>query len=313
MYCPKCGGELPEDANFCPNCDAKVTGIKHEISHEVKPETPIQPTAASKQTEKKEGRGILFWLLAGIGGIVVIFFLFSIIAAFIYGVASSSGYVTISYSGSSSRNIGDTIYFSGTDTTGGTEVWLSMTGPGISDAGVPLTNPDQSGYVNSVSTYNSGWSYTWDTSLLRDKNLQTGTYTITAKSNNGLKSSYVTLYLTASTWHSIWEETASFTKSKAYICTTCQKGDYLKISIQATKPVSWYLLDSSNGYEYQNNIRDDTFLKNNAVSYNQGVAKTTDFASIPQDGTYYIIIYNDSYNYLTTTPINVDIKIEKYY
>jgi hypothetical protein len=86
MYCPKCGKELPEDANFCPNCDAQVSGIK----------LPSTPDNSSKQlNEKKQEpvqkpeRSILFWILIFIGAIGIVIIISAISAALLFGMAGT--------------------------------------------------------------------------------------------------------------------------------------------------------------------------------------------------------------------------------
>lgn len=52
MFCPKCGTQMPDDARFCPNCQAPMAAAQQPQPAPVQPQpTPVQPRPAPVATK----------------------------------------------------------------------------------------------------------------------------------------------------------------------------------------------------------------------------------------------------------------------
>ncbi|MGA2935428.1 MAG: MEMAR_RS02690 family S-layer glycoprotein [Methanomicrobiales archaeon] len=140
-------------------------------------------------------------------------------------VSVQKGAVTITYEGTGSYYLGETIKLSGTDTDS-TKVYLFVKGPNLGDNGRSLSNLSQTTYTDCAGAAASGaapnanecwkqvdvntdntWSYKWDTSRLVPSgafSLDAGTYTIYAVAEpadgttDGLSKPAEKIYQTAS-------------------------------------------------------------------------------------------------------------------
>lgn len=95
-------------------------------------------------------------------------------------VLAAEGTISISYRGSGGNYIGDTIIFDGTNTVGNTTV-ISITGPNLPAAGVPLNDLSGTPGSGNSATVDSRkqWKFAWDMSLSDTSLLQTSRYTFT--------------------------------------------------------------------------------------------------------------------------------------
>jgi hypothetical protein len=111
-----------------------------------------------------------------------VFFVLILVVCMTGVVSAVNGTVTITYRFAGGNYIGDTVFFDGTNTAGNVTV-LTITGPGLPDAGVPLydaTGTPGSGNTVDVDS-NNDWSFAWDTNRVKGNNLlQTARYTFTA-------------------------------------------------------------------------------------------------------------------------------------
>jgi PGF-CTERM protein len=171
-------------------------------------------------------------------------------------VTVEKGQVTITYEGTGSYYLGETIKLTGTNTDS-KKVYLFLKGPNLGDAGVsladvsiPVTDPcnhatcvaipcEVCWKVVDVNTDNT-WSYKWDTSTLSaQRTLDAGTYTIYAVAVNATGAS---TSLSDKTY-----STASIVVKKPFVTASAStnavaKGDDLAISGTAEgKPTNVYV------------------------------------------------------------------------
>jgi len=96
-------------------------------------------------------------------------------------VGAATETITITYRGSGGNYIGDTIIFDGKNTIGNTTL-IKITGPGLPQAGVPLS--DLGGTQGAANTAwvdaNGKWIFSWDSSRVDASKLQTARYTFIA-------------------------------------------------------------------------------------------------------------------------------------
>ena len=110
------------------------------------------------------------------------FMLLGAIIIIIQPVLAEAGTVSVSYRGAGGYTIGDVITFDGKNTAGNITL-LKITGPGLPDAGVPVSNLD--GNPGSVGTIavdaDSSWKYEWYSARSAGiEKMMTARYTIIA-------------------------------------------------------------------------------------------------------------------------------------
>ena len=143
-------------------------------------------------------------------------------------VTAASGTVTISYRGSGGMNIGDSIFFDGTNTAGNITL-IKITGPGLPPEGVPLYDLNGApGTGNTVKVNPDGkWTFRWDSPKDSAK-LQTAKYTIIASdSANPDKTASAAILLV---------------KPEFYITikpSSARMGDYVQIQGIADKSINY--------------------------------------------------------------------------
>ncbi len=100
-------------------------------------------------------------------------------------VTVEKGQVTITYEGTGTYYLGETVSFTGTNTDSET-VYLFLVGPNLATNGVSLADITKAAVNNDATTFKSvnvntdnTWSFKWDTSALTET-LDAGTYTIYA-------------------------------------------------------------------------------------------------------------------------------------
>jgi len=104
-------------------------------------------------------------------------------------ITVQKGTVTVTYEGTGTYYLGETIYLSGTNTDSDT-VYLGLTGPNVNPTGsgeVSVADDSIASVDNNPATYkavsvntDNTWTYKWDTSSLGPVTLDAGTYTIYA-------------------------------------------------------------------------------------------------------------------------------------
>lgn len=75
MFCMKCGKQIPDNAGFCPECGAQLTGLQDQQSMprmRADAGTPQPPAGAGSQPEKKK-KGKLPLIIAGAVAVIAVF------------------------------------------------------------------------------------------------------------------------------------------------------------------------------------------------------------------------------------------------
>ena len=78
MFCPNCGSEINDQANFCPNCGARKADIQtsQSLSPIVTPSTSIQPNQPQPVTKRpRNNTPILFTLILAIAIVGVLLYI----------------------------------------------------------------------------------------------------------------------------------------------------------------------------------------------------------------------------------------------
>jgi PGF-CTERM protein len=164
-------------------------------------------------------------------------------------VTVAKGQVTITYEGTGTYYLGETIKLTGTNTDSKT-VYLFLVGPNLATNGVSLADITVASVDNNVNTFkavdvntDNTWSFKWDTSQLTET-LDAGTYTV-----YGVAAPQVKNNLTNTEYN-----TASVVLKKPFVTAstnvnTLAKGDILYIRGTAEgKPASVYIWTFGKNY-----------------------------------------------------------------
>jgi PGF-CTERM protein len=206
-------------------------------------------------------------------------------------VTVAKGQVTITYEGTGTYYLGETIKLTGTNTDSKT-VYLFLVGPNLATNGVSLADITVTSKDNDVNTFKSvdvntdnTWSFKWDTSQLTST-LDAGTYTVYAVAQPNVKNN-----LTNTEYN-----TASLVLKKPFVTAstsvnTLAKGDILYIRGTAEgKPNSVYIWTFGKNYR---DCQESASVKSDAsYEYKMDRGVTADLYA----GEYFVVVQHPMMN-----------------